>query len=90
MAVEEIHSGEDLKDFDGQRKDCYVGNYHDGGGFGDVDGGDDDGGDGGDDDGDDDGDDGNDGDLPHDVLDPVRSQARRRASLYVQVQVLKM
>ena len=25
MAVEEIHSGEDLKDFDGQRKDWYVG-----------------------------------------------------------------
>ena len=29
-------------------------------------------------------------DLPHDVLDPVRSQARGRASLYVQVQVLNM
>ena len=25
MAVEEIHSGEDLEDFDDQRKDCYVG-----------------------------------------------------------------
>ena len=35
-------------------------------------------------------DDGNDDDLPHDVLDPVRSQAGGRASLYVQVQVLKM
>ena len=29
-------------------------------------------------------------DLPHDVLDPVRGQARGRASLYVQVQVLNM
>ena len=29
-------------------------------------------------------------DLPHDVLDPVRVQARGRASLYVQVQVLNM
>ena len=75
MAVEEIHSGEDLKDFDGQREDCHVGNYHDGGGFGDDDG---------------DGDGGDDGDLPHNVLDPVRSQAGGRASLYVQVQVLKM
>ena len=40
MAVEEIHSGEDLNDFDVQREDWYVNNYHDG--FGDDDEDDDD------------------------------------------------